>query len=88
MSLKIYVDGVLNNTSSPNNLILDYETIHPSGLTIRPHFLIGHPGATEDDFFLQGFMDEVRLSSISRTDDWIKISYESQRIGQELITIK
>jgi hypothetical protein len=37
--------------------------------------------------FFHGWMDEVRLSSVARSADWIKLGYENQKEGQTLVTI-
>ena len=47
-------------------------------------------GATNDrgtvSTFLQGALDEVRISFGPRSADWVKLSYENQRPGQTLVT--
>jgi hypothetical protein len=36
--------------------------------------------------FFHGWLDEVRLSDMARSADWIKLSYENQKPGQSLVT--
>jgi biopolymer transport protein ExbB len=36
--------------------------------------------------YYSGSLDEVRLSNVSRSADWIKANYENQKVGQTLVT--
>lgn len=38
--------------------------------------------------FMDGVLDEVRLSGTARDSSWIKLSYENQRVGQKLVQTK
>ncbi len=65
---KIYVDGVKEYDGTP----LGYGT--PS--TIENDLLIGSRLGTL--FFFNGTIDEVRISSVNRTADWVSTSYNNQ----------
>ncbi|MCP4130866.1 MAG: DUF2341 domain-containing protein, partial [bacterium] len=36
----------------------------------------------------QGIIDEVRISNTARSADWIKLSYENQKVSQSLVTFE
>ncbi|MBF0432870.1 MAG: DUF2341 domain-containing protein, partial [Fibrobacteria bacterium] len=40
---------------------------------------------TNNAWYYDGYIDEFRLSSIERSSDWIKLSYENQRPNQTLL---
>ena len=35
-----------------------------------------------------GFIDEVRVSRVDRSDDWIRLSYETQKPGAQVLTVE
>ena len=67
---RVYVNGILDGISSP---ILDIPK--PVGMRMG--------GWNEYDFV--GDIDEVRISSVRRSDDWIKMEYENQKNNQSLV---
>ncbi len=41
-----------------------------------------------DTVFWPGQMDELRISSVAQSADWVKLSYENQKTGQSLVMIQ
>jgi hypothetical protein len=41
-----------------------------------------------DANLLFGFLDEIHISGVARSDDWIRLSFENQRPDQKLVTIQ
>lgn len=48
---------------------------------------MGRSAWAADDYF-QGKLDEVRISKVAHSATWIKLSYESQRPDQIMVTLK
>lgn len=48
---------------------------------------LGRPNGLESVAFFKGWMDEVRFVNTVRNEDWIRLSFESQRQGSKLIRI-
>jgi hypothetical protein len=46
---------------------------------------IGHSPSGPDNQFFQGLLDEITISPLARSADWIKLSFESQRQGSKLL---
>ena len=67
---RVYINGILDGISSP---LLDIPK--PVGMRMG--------GWNEYDFV--GDIDEVRISSVRRSDDWIKLEYENQKNNQSLV---
>jgi hypothetical protein len=44
--------------------------------------------AVPHDSYFAGMFDEIEVSSVERTADWIKLSYETQRPGNSALTFK
>jgi hypothetical protein len=44
--------------------------------------------AVPQDSYFAGMFDEIEISSVERTVDWIKLSYETQRPGNSVLTFK
>ena len=65
-SLRIYVDG-LEKTKNQTPALGDFGWKRP--------FLLGHPWKTDGLRFL---LDEVRVSSVPRSSDWIAACYKNQ----------
>jgi hypothetical protein len=40
-----------------------------------------------DNQYLFGYLDEISISRTARPAEWIKLSYENQRVGQTLVTV-
>ncbi|MES3017826.1 MAG: DUF2341 domain-containing protein [Bacteroidota bacterium] len=78
-SLKLYVNGVLDNTANlQTNWISDN---HPVGIGNQSQF----PGNGRS---WDGILDEARVYNIPKDDNWIKLEYESQKEGQLFWTLK
>jgi hypothetical protein len=37
--------------------------------------------------YLGGFCDEIHISKVSRSSDWIRLSFENQKLGQTAVTV-
>ncbi len=71
---KIYVNGVLEGTNLKQGPPLNIRT--PARLWI---------GGWYDNFDFVGDLDEVRVSQVVRSADWIKLQYENQKPNQTLV---
>jgi hypothetical protein len=78
---RIYLDGVLINTET-------YDNTSTAGRNEDRDVHIGvlsneGTGSTEPTGSLErywiGVLDEIRVSSVARSDDWIKLEYETQK---------
>ena len=67
---RVYINGILDGRSTP---LLDIPK--PVGMRMG--------GWNEYDFV--GELDEVRISSVPRSDEWIKLEYENQKNNQSLV---
>lgn len=77
-AFKVYVNGVLDSSHTNSQL----NDVNNSG---NNKFI----GAKNDagDFPLHGFIDEYRLSSVRRSDDWVRLSYENQKTEQSFVSL-
>jgi hypothetical protein len=74
---KLYVNGVLDKADTFDvNWISD---VHPVGIGNQSQF-------PEKGRQWDGWLDEARVSSVARSDDWLKLDYESQREGSKLLS--
>lgn len=73
---RVYVDAVQKGTSSQTLTMNDLN----DGFSSR----IGRRAGTDDNEWL-GTIDEVRISTSIRSTDWIKLCYETQKIGSEVV---
>ncbi|MCD6023281.1 MAG: hypothetical protein K0Q91_197 [Fibrobacteria bacterium] len=83
-NIKVYVNGVSATQSAYTGNIY-----FPATLTGVGPFTIGmldDNGSGEGQYF-NGGIDEVRLSGIARTADWLKLEYENQKIVNTLANI-
>ncbi len=71
---KIYVNGVLEGTNLKQGPPLNIRT--PARLWI---------GGWYNNFDFVGDLDEVRVSQVVRSADWIKLQYENQKPNQTLV---
>ena len=71
---RIYVNGVLDGVSKTANAPLAIKS--PARMYI---------GGWYDDYRFVGDMDEVRLSQVTRSADWVKLQYENQKPLQTLV---
>lgn len=70
---RLYVDGALNNSRTCGSL-------NTTGrLTVGSWRGLSR--------FFNGRMDEVRIESTSRSADWVKLCYETQRAGQTAVAV-
>ncbi len=70
---RIYINGVLDGVSKSKEEPLNISK--PAGLWI---------GGWEDDYDFLGEIDEVRISKVKRSADWVKLQYENQKALQTL----
>ena len=75
----LYEDGVLVNSTVAN--------YQGSGRNVSNIVTIGKLSGSSSRFF-NGKIDEVRMSNVVRSADWIKLCYENQRPGSGFITLK
>jgi hypothetical protein len=75
-AMKLYLNGELEATDTKAGVITDYGR----GLTF---------GKYEFDQVsnFKGKLDEVRMSSAARSPAWIKLSYENQKLGSNVVTL-
>jgi len=78
--MNLYIDGVLDTSMSVPFKAIAYEG--------GPHFFIGRHGDQEPEWDFQGDMDEVRLGKAAHSADWIKLSFENQKIGSNVVKIE
>lgn len=71
---RLYVNGVLDNAYKTANAPLAINS--PARL-----FIAGWYG----NYDFVGDIDEVRVSSVVRSADWVKLQYENQKLGQTLV---
>ncbi len=71
---RIYVNGVLDGVSATQNSPLNIKT--PARLYI---------GGWYDDYRFVGDIDEVRVSRVTRSADWVRLEYENQKPLQSLV---
>ena len=70
---RIYVNGVLSNASKTQNAPLAIKS--PARLYI---------GGWYRNYDFRGTVDEVRISKLTRTADWVKLQYQNQKPLQTL----
>jgi hypothetical protein len=71
---RIYVNGVLDGVSTTRNAPLAIKS--PARMYI---------GGWYDDYRFVGDIDEVRLSRVTRSADWVKLEYENQKPLQTVV---
>jgi autotransporter-associated beta strand protein len=70
----IYVNGVLDGTITNGNTVMNMPT--PARFYV---------GGWYDNYSFVGDMDEVRISNVTRSANWIKLEYENQKSLQTLV---
>ncbi|MEY3173428.1 MAG: hypothetical protein RLZZ436_1342 [Planctomycetota bacterium] len=70
---KLYVNGVLDGSSNRSGSPLNIKT--PARLYL---------GGWYDNYHFNGDLDEVRISSVARSPEWIRLQYENQKPAQML----
>ena len=76
---KLYIDGSYKGTVEGNN----------QGDPGTTSFLLGSTTMVSYNVLDQlwgGTIDNVRISSTVRSEEWIKLCYENQKVGQTLVT--
>lgn len=71
---KIYINGVLAGESKGRATPLNIKS--PAGLWL---------GGWRGDFSFVGDLDEVRVSKVTRSADWLRLEYENQKSMQTLV---
>ncbi len=71
---RIYVNGVLDTSAKTKSTPLNIRT--PARLFI---------GGWYDNYNFVGDIDEVRISKVARSPEWIKLQYENQKPNQTLV---
>jgi hypothetical protein len=71
---RVYVNGVLDGTSTNPNSPLAIKS--PARLYL---------GGWYDNYRFSGEMDEVRISKVTRSADWVKLQYENQKLLQTAV---
>ena len=71
----LYVNGVLDHTAGSNDMKIPDTS----------SFYIGGWNQVSGTYDFDGNIDEVRISKVARSADWVKLSYENQRPMQTLV---
>ncbi len=71
---RVYVNGVLDGVAKNQSATLDVKS--PAKLWI---------GGWHNDYDFVGDIDEVRMSKVARSADWVKLQYENQKPLQTLV---
>ena len=77
LGYKLFVDGVEAATNQ-NNDSLTATTTNNNRFTI---------GSRDGSSYFTGYIDEVKVSNISRTNDWIKLEYENQKENHNFVHV-
>jgi hypothetical protein len=72
---RLYVNGVLDNTAGSSDMKI------PSTVSMY----IGGWNQVSGTYDFVGEIDEVRISRVARSADWIKLTYENQKPRQSLV---
>lgn len=71
---RLYVNGLLDGSSNDKGSPLDIR--NPARMWL---------GGWYNNFSFVGDLDEVRISNVARSADWVKLSYENQKRNQTLV---
>jgi hypothetical protein len=74
---RIYVNGVLDGENASKGSPLNIRT--PARMYVGGWYGWGNA------FMFEGDIDEVRLSKVTRSADWVKLEYENQKSRQTLV---
>jgi Concanavalin A-like lectin/glucanases superfamily len=77
MSQSLYFDGVLADTS--------IQAIFPGTTRYTGFDIMIGKKVNSPDYFFSGMIDEVRISSVALTPDWIKLCYMNQKDNDALV---
>jgi hypothetical protein len=75
---KLYKNGALILSKTLDNTI---------SAAIRTQNFLGKSNWAVDEYF-QGKLDEPALSTVARSGAWVKLCYQNQKAGQNLVTLK
>ncbi len=75
----LYVDGILE--TSGKSLTKLVNTSNSADVQLGR-------GREDKINYFDGIMDEARISSVVRSTDWVKLSYENQKTGQTVVGVK
>jgi hypothetical protein len=75
----LYVDGLL-----ANNVIT---TAQATGRDVSNNVMVGKMSESATRFF-NGKIDEVNMANVARSGDWIKLSFQNQKAGSTVVTVK
>jgi len=73
---KIYIDGILKETSTFPDSVVYVDVYVGSGPTSSPTSIGKHPDNNSYDY--NGEIDETRISDIPRSEEWIQTEYNNQ----------
>jgi len=77
--VKIYMDGALYFSNT--NVTGAFDTLRGD----EGGFSVGGTSGFGETY--TGLLDEIRISNVARSADWIKLNYENQKPGQTLISL-
>ncbi|MBD3420434.1 MAG: DUF2341 domain-containing protein [Chitinivibrionales bacterium] len=74
----IFIDGILRAQNAERG-----------GDFFDPRYpvILGGRSDFDKDRFYEGFLDEVRISRTARSEAWVRLCFENQRIGQSFVTV-
>jgi Concanavalin A-like lectin/glucanases superfamily len=76
--LKIYVDGVLK-AQAPVTDQINY--------SFASNVTVGANGIPDPDFNFMGDIDEVQMHWVERNAEWVRATYESQRVNSHFVKV-
>jgi hypothetical protein len=79
-SVKLYIDG--KYISSENDLVSDGSALASQTIDLGAQYYNG-----TNQYFHNGYFDEVVFSKTPRSALWIKLCYENQKMDQTLVTV-
>jgi hypothetical protein len=76
---RTYVDGTLGNSSTSSTGTIP---AHATELAIGRE-----PESSTSSYYFNGSLDEVRVQNVTRSADWIKLEFETQRPGNSTVAL-
>ena len=67
-----------------NNVITSLQS---TGRVVSNNVMVGRMSESAMRFF-NGKIDEVNMANVARSSDWIKLSFQNQKLGSTVVTIK
>jgi hypothetical protein len=80
--MAIFFDGVLEDRDTQTTGAEDY-----TGYWVLGTGTLGDWGPIANHRYFYGAMDEVRIEQTARSPEWIRMSYETQRMGSKVIVV-